>query len=157
MTHAVIEFCKSLDDPPQTLMIRPQLDLPGGIENDISCGPSTLLPLTRPHKDPIQPFHQPIKVRLEIFHTIEDRAVRSQTVLIHHLVEGDEVGDAQRAGVGRVGDGGVEVDDVDRTAEGCKKLCVRKQDYYCWSDHSDLERIRGKDGSRKLTWCIPWQ
>jgi hypothetical protein len=43
-------------------------------------------------------------------------------VLFHHFVQRDELGDVDGAWVRRVGDGGVEVDDVDGTAEGREEL-----------------------------------
>lgn len=98
-------------------MICPQLDLPRRIDNHITR-PAVLFLLD-------QPAHfifQPIEIRLEVLHRIQHRPVRPEGMLCHNLGQGNEVGDVDRAGIGRLGDGRVEVDDVNGAVEGGEEL-----------------------------------
>jgi hypothetical protein len=97
-------------------MIRPKLHLPRRINNHITSSPLFLLHQLS------QLFLQPIEIRLEILHSIEHRSIRSEGMFLHDFFEGDEVRDVDRAWVWRIGDGGVEVYNVDWTVECCEEL-----------------------------------
>ena len=92
-------------------MIRAELDLTRQVEEDISVFPQ-----------PLQPFLQPVKVGLQIFHAVQETAIRAQAVLIHHILKGYQRRYVNCAGIRYGLVGGVKVHNGDGAFQSSEEL-----------------------------------
>jgi hypothetical protein len=92
-------------------VVRAELDLAREIEYDISVLPQLF-----------QLLIQPVKVLVEVLYAIQQPPVRTETVCVHDILEGDEGRDVDRAGVWDVVVRWVKVYDGYRSIERSEEL-----------------------------------
>lgn len=98
-TYTEVRFREPLDDSLQTIMIRAKLNLTRNVEENVSI-------LAKCFKSLLEP----VKVRLEVFYAVQHSAIGSKLVCLHGIVQSDQVGNGDIAGIRNVLICGVQVD-----------------------------------------------